>query len=74
MGKYLKMDWTPEKVHFAPDEIKLFESNAVDGAIRRYSLQEIISNSEKFPIKFPVDSGRLATLIQKVRSNVNKIR
>ncbi|KAH1013974.1 uncharacterized protein LOC109535755 isoform X1 [Dendroctonus ponderosae] len=72
------MDWTPKKADFTREEIKLFESNAVNGAIRHYSLEEIISNSEKFPIKFPVDSGRLATLLKKdvseeLTKNINSV-
>lgn len=54
-------DWSPKTPTWSNEESKLLLENAVS-ELPEQNLKDIIANSDKFPIKFPVDTGRLKTL------------
>lgn len=53
--------WSPKSPSWTNEESILLLENAVTEPAKQ-SLKDIIVNSDNFPIKFPIDTGRLKTL------------
>uniref|UniRef100_V5GUD9 Uncharacterized protein n=1 Tax=Anoplophora glabripennis TaxID=217634 RepID=V5GUD9_ANOGL len=54
-------DWSPKSPEWSKDEKKLVLEDIISEPTKQ-SLKDIISNSDEFPIKFPIDTGRCKTL------------
>ncbi|XP_050296793.1 uncharacterized protein LOC126736463 isoform X2 [Anthonomus grandis grandis] len=63
------MEWSPKLKDLGYSEFKLLKNTKLD-ELKTYTLQDILDNSEKFPINFPVDAVRLKSL--KNKKNVTK--